>query len=110
MLKFIINISELKHYVGILSKEKHYKNTINIICEYYLQEDVFIDYSFIYDDIINIVFSKNWDYIENLAKTISESIMKKYEHIEKIKIKVEKLNPLKMKYSSSISVEYEKQK
>ena len=108
MYKYTIKNIKIEHFIGILSREKEIKNSIIIDFTYFTDEEHIIDYSNIYNTIIDIVFSKKWEYIEDLIKFIESTIYVQFPYIKETYIRLAKEHPIGMDKCQEIFIEHEK--
>ena len=106
MLDFTIKI-ETKIFLGILEQEKEEKNKISLHIKYSVGENVFVDYSLIYEYCMNIINERKWDTIEELIKYIYLSLKHEFSEIMKLRISLTKKTIGSLNKCQSVTVEYE---
>lgn len=106
MFDFTVNI-ETKIFLGILEKEKEEKNKISLHIKYSIGENIFVDYSLIYEYCINIINERKWDTIEELIKYLYLSLKQEFPEIMKLKISLTKKTIQSLNECQSVTVEYE---
>jgi len=88
-------------YHGLLEQERNEGSDFEVDCEYETGKPVrtdnetaetTIDYSLIYEDISLIVIQKRFNLLEALAEKLADLLYNKYS-LERVKIRVRKLNP-----------------